>query len=543
MASSRPAQPSAEDSPWPLGLLHASPGLLRLDPSGGALLLLVLAALLGWSWLWRRPEPGIPPGPTPWPVVGNFGFVLLPPFLRRKSWPYGQAKTNTSNTSGLSAQLLLAELAHVYGKIYSFFIGHYLVVVLNDFHSVREALVQQAEVFSDRPRMPLSYILTKGKGIVFAHYGPVWRQQRKFSHSTLRHFGLGKLSLEPKIIEEFRFVKEEMQKHGEDPFNPFPIVNNAVSNIICSLCFGQRFDYTNSEFKNMLNFMSRALEICLNTQLLLVNICPWLYYLPFGPFKELRQIEKDITTFLKKIIKDHRESLDVANPQDFIDMYLLHVEEERKNNSNSSFDEDYLFYIIGDLFIAGTDTTTNSLLWCLLYMSLNPDVQEKVHEEIERVIGVDRAPSLTDKAQMPYTEATIMEVQRLSVVVPLSIPHMTSEKTVLQGYTIPKGTIILPNLWSVHRDPAIWETPDDFCPNRFLDDQGQLIKKESFIPFGIGKRVCMGEQLAKMEVFLMFVGLMQSFTFALPEGSKPNLTGKYGLTLAPHPFNIIVSKR
>lgn len=174
---------------------------------------------------------------------------------------------------------------------------------------------------------------------------------------------------------------------------------------------------------------------------------------------------------------------------------------------------------------------------------MHPNIQEKIHEEIARVIGADRAPSLTDKAQMPYTEATIMEVQRLSTVVPLSIPHMTSEKTVLQGFTIPKGTIILPNLWSVHRDPAIWEKPNDFYPDRFLDDQGQLIKKETFIPFGIGKRVCMGEQLAKMELFLMFVSLMQSFTFVLPKDSKPILTGKYGLTLAPHPFNIIISKR
>ncbi|XP_045854548.1 cytochrome P450 2U1 isoform X1 [Meles meles] len=532
-------QPPAEGSPWPLRLLPAPPGLLRLDPTGGALWLLSIAALLGWSWLWRHRARGIPPGPTPWPVVGNFGFVLLPPFLRRKSWLYRRARVAGTEPSALSPQLLLADLARVYGNVFSFFIGHYLVVVLSDFHSVREALVQQAEIFSDRPRVPLVSLVTKEKGIVFAHYGPVWRQQRKFSHSTLRHFGLGKLSLEPRIIEEFRYVKEEMQKHGEHPFDPFPIVNNAVSNIICSLCFGRRFDYTNSEFKKMLNLMSRALEICLNTQLLLVNICSWLYYLPFGPFKELRQIEKDITTFLKKIIKDHRESLDVKNPQDFIDMYLLHVEEERKNNSNSSFNEDYLFYIIGDLFIAGTDTTTNSLLWCLLYMSLNPDVQEKVQEEIERVIGADRVPSLTDKARMPYTEATIMEVQRLTVVVPLAIPHMTSEKTVLQGYTIPKGTVILPNLWSVHRDPAIWEKPDDFYPNRFLDDQGQLIKKETFIPFGIGRRVCMGEQLAKMELFLMFVSLMQSFTFALPKDSKkPIMTGRYGLTLAPHPFNL-----
>lgn len=212
-------------------------------------------------------------------------------------------------------------------------------------------------------------------GVVFAQYGPIWRQQRKFSHSTLRHFGLGKLSLEPKIIKEFKYVKEEMQKHGGDPFDPFPIVHNAISNIICLMCFGRRFDYTNNEFKKMLTFMSRGLEICLNSQLQLVNICSWLYYLPFGPFKEFRVIENDIINFLKRIIKEHRESLDAENPRDFIDMYLLHVDEEKKNNSNSSFNEDYLLYIISDLFVAGTDTTTNSLLWCLLYMSLNPDVQ------------------------------------------------------------------------------------------------------------------------------------------------------------------------
>ncbi|XP_010639842.1 cytochrome P450 2U1 isoform X1 [Fukomys damarensis] len=381
-------------------------------------------------------------------------------------------------------------------------------------------------------------------GLVFARYGPVWRQQRKFSHATLRHFGLGKLSLEPRIIEEFRFVQQEMQRHGDAPFSPAPIISNAVSNVICSLCFGQRFDYADRGFKQLLALMSRGLEICLSSQVLLVNVCPWLYYLPFGPFKELRRIQKDITAFLKQIIQEHRAALDAGSPQDFIDMYLLHAEGERGRHGGSSFSEDYLFYIIGDLFIAGTDTTTNSLLWCLLYLALHPDVQEKVHGEIERVIGPSRAPSLTDKARMPYTEAAIMEVQRLTAVVPLAIPHMTSEKTVLQGFTIPKGTVVLPNLWAVHRDPAVWEKPDEFHPNRFLDDQGQLLKTEAFIPFGIGKRVCMGEQLAKMELFLMLVSLLQSFTFSLPEdAAEPVLTGRFGLTLAPHPFNVVVSKR
>lgn len=512
---------------------------LHLRAAGGALLLCGMALLLGWVWLrWQR-ACGIPPGPAPRPLVGNIGHLLVPRFLRLQFWLGQGGQTDT-----VGWHVRLAKLAGIYGNVFSLFVGHHLVVVLSDFHSVREALVQQAEVFSDRPRMPLISIMTKEKGIVFAHYGVIWKQQRKFSHSTLRHFGLGKLSLEPKIIEEFKYVKEEMQKHGDTPFSPFPIISSAVSNIICSLCFGQRFDYTNKEFKKVLDFMSRGLEICLHSQIFLINICSWFYYLPFGPWRELRQIERDITCFLKNIIKEHQESLDASNPQDFIDMYLLHLEEERRNGSTTSFNEDYLFYIIGDLFVAGTDTTTNSLLWCLLYMSVNPDVQKKVHEEIERVIGCDRLPSLTDKAQMPYTEATIMEVQRLSMAVPLAIPHMTSEKTVLQGYTIPKGTVVIPNLWSVHRDPAIWEKPDDFCPDRFLDDQGQLLKRETFIPFGIGKRVCMGEQLAKMELFLMFVSLMQSFTFALPAGSeKPIMTGRFGLTLAPHPFNVTVSKR
>ncbi|XP_068950939.1 cytochrome P450 2U1 [Petaurus breviceps papuanus] len=534
-------------APGPGGSL----GSLRLlqDPLSCALLLPLLLLpllLLAWGVLLSR-QRGVPPGPRPWPLVGNLGFVLLPTALKRwsSSLPSPlRCAPRTGEPRLSSPQVILAHMARIYGPIFSFYLGPYLVVVLCDFHSVREALVQQADVFSDRPRVPLISIFTKEKGIVFAHYGPVWRQQRKFSHSTLRHFGLGKLSLEPKIIEEFKYVKEEMQKHGGNPFNPFPIISNAISNVICSMCFGQRFEYNNSDFKKMLNLMSRGLEISINNQILLINICSWLYYLPFGLFKELRQIEKDLTVFLKGIIREHRETLDMENPQDFIDMYLLHMEEERKNNSNSSFNEDYLFYIIGDLFIAGTDTTTNSLLWCLLYMSLNPEVQEKVHKEIEKVIGPDRAPSLTDKVHMPYTEATIMEVQRMSVVVPFGIPHMTSEKTILQGYTIPKGTLIVANLWSVHRDPAIWEQPNNFCPERFLDKEGKLIKKEYFIPFGIGKRVCMGEQLAKMELFLMFVSLMQTFTFTLPKDSKkPIMTGRFGLTLSPHPFNVIVSKR
>uniref|UniRef100_A0ABM5GJU2 Cytochrome P450 2U1 isoform X2 n=1 Tax=Pogona vitticeps TaxID=103695 RepID=A0ABM5GJU2_9SAUR len=475
-----------------------------LEPVNSALLAAAAGLLLGLWWLLgRRALDGMPPGPKPWPLVGNMGFALvpIPPLLKRLRGGGGggggsgggarpQSFGDVMSAAGRppSVHVALTNLTKVYGSIFSLFVGSRPLVVLSEFEAVRDALVNQAEVFSDRPSIPIVTILTKKKGVVFAPYGPVWKKQRKFSHSTLRHFGLGKHSLEPKIIEEFKYVKEEILKHGRDQFNPFPIIGNAVSNVICSMAFGRRFDYDDMEFKTLLKVMSRCLEITLNIHVLLINICPWLYYLPFGPFRELRQAEIDITAFLKKIIIQHRETLDAQNPRDFIDMYLLHVDEEKKTNSESSFDDDYLFFIIGDLFIAGTDTTSNTLLWSLLYMSLHPDEQKKVQEEIDLIIGRDRAPSLADKARMPFTEATIMEVQRMTVVVPLSIPRMASETT--------------------------------------------------------GKRVCMGEQLAKMELFLIFVSLLQSFTFQFPEDSqKPSMEGRFGLTLAPFPFNIIALKR
>lgn len=246
------------------------------------------------------------------------------------------------------------------------------------------------------------------QGVIFAPYGPVWKQQRKFSLATLRHFGVGRHSLEPKIIEELKFIKEEMLKHGKDSFSPFPIIRNAVSNVICSMAFGRRFNYEDVEFKTMLKNMARALELSVDSSMILVNICPWLYYLPFGPFRELRKTELDITAFLKKIIAQHRDTLDAANPRDFIDMYFLHAEEE-KNNKESSFNEDYLFFIIGDLFIAGTDTTSNTILWCLLYMSLYPEVQGKtILGVLETPLGFSELRAIGNSIEVIRSAATYL---------------------------------------------------------------------------------------------------------------------------------------
>lgn len=149
--------------------------------------------------------------------------------------------------------------------------------------------------------------------------------------------------------------------------------------------------------------------------------------------------------------------------------------------------DEQLVAIVGDLFAAGTETTATTLRWAIIYMIYHPDIQNKVQAEIHAVIGPHRLPSIKDKAAMPYSEACILEIQRMADIIPLGVPHTVTQDIVFRGYSIPKGTTIMSNLYSVHRDTDIWHKPYEFNPGRFIDDQGKIFKKEQVIPFSMGK--------------------------------------------------------
>ncbi|XP_051885538.1 vitamin D 25-hydroxylase isoform X2 [Pristis pectinata] len=202
-----------------------------------------------------------------------------------------------------------------------------------------------------------------------------------------------------------------------------------------------------------------------------------------------------------------------------------------------------LIYTVGELIIAGTETTTNALRWAILYMALYPNIQEKVHQEIDTIVGKNQIPSLENKSQMPYTEAVLHEVLRYCNIAPLGIFRATTKNTVVRGYSIPKGTTVITNLYSVHFDEKYWNTPYLFCPERFLDKNGQFVKKEAFVPFSVGRRHCLGEQIARMELFLFFTMLLQRFHIHFPPGTIPNLKPKLGMTLQPHPYLISAERR
>uniref|UniRef100_A0A8D0C8T2 Cytochrome P450 n=1 Tax=Salvator merianae TaxID=96440 RepID=A0A8D0C8T2_SALMN len=482
-------------------------------------------------------------------VLGIFlmCFLLLCDFMkRRRSWnryPPGPASFPFIGTmlqiDHNNPHLSFTQLCKKYGNIFSLQNCWNNVVVLNGFKVIKEALVDKSEDFADRPFFAVYTQLEyrKNHGLILAKYGPSWKEQKRFILSALKDFGVGKKTLEDLVTEEAEHLCSSFSSKEGRPFDPHHLLNNAVSNIICSITFGKCSLYKEQNFQTLLNLLeeSKKEESGFLTQLL--HAIPALLFIP-GIMQKAFRHQKELFGLLCDLVKMHKETWLPSCKRGIVDAYLEEVE-KRKNDENSSFSEENLTLIIGDLFAAGTETTTSTLRWGLLYMVLHSNVQSKVQEEIDKVIGKNRPPKMEDQAKMPYTRAVIHEIQRVGDIVPLGLPHMTYRDTEVQGFFIPKGTTIVPNLSSVLKDEAMWEKPHHFHPEHFLDDKGQFAKQTGFMPFSAGRRACPGEQLARTELFLFFSRLLQHFTFRIPENHpRPSNDGYFALTRTPYTYQI-----
>jgi hypothetical protein len=285
-------------------------------------------------------------------------------------------------------------------------------------------------------------------------------------------------------------------------------------------------------------------------------------------------IVKEPIEFLTPFIDAHLKEHDPDNPRDFIDAYI----NEMKSNTDptSSFNinnskliyrsipvvklfkmygcimylflyltEQGLVFTILDLFIAGVETTSTTLTWIFLYMARNQHVQEKLAEEIDRVVGQSRLPSLSDRPNMPYTEAVIHEVMRAATMAPMAVPHSTTEDVVFHGYHIPKKTMVWLNLYEIHNSFELWGDPENFRPERFLTKDGTKFERhEGFVPFSLGKRVCPGESLARDELFLFTTSLFQIFRVSCdPSGPPPEYVSDRGGIYIPKAHKLVLNLR
>uniref|UniRef100_A0A8C9HUU7 Cytochrome P450 2D6 n=1 Tax=Piliocolobus tephrosceles TaxID=591936 RepID=A0A8C9HUU7_9PRIM len=387
------------------------------------------------------------------------------------------------------------QLRRRFGDVFSLQLAWTPVVVLNGLAAVREALVTCGEDTADRPPLPIYQVL-----------------------------GIGPRS-------------------QGCPFRPNGLLDKAASNVIASLTCGCRFEYDDPRFLRLLDLAQEGLKEESGFLHQVLNAVPLLLRIPALAGKVLPS-QKAFLTQLDELLTEHRMTWDPAQPpRDLTEAFLAEMEKAKKN-PESSFNEENLRLVVADLFSAGMVTTSTTLAWGLLLMILHPDVQRRVQQEIDDVIGQVRRPEMGDQARMPYTTAVIHEVQRFGDIVPLNMPHMTSRDIEIQGFLIPKGTTLFTNLSSVLKDEAVWEKPFRFHPEHFLDAQGHFVKPEAFLPFSAGRRACLGEPLARMELFLFFTCLLQRFSFSVPAGQpRPSHSHVMGFLVTPSPYELCAVPR
>jgi len=192
---------------------------------------------------------------------------------------------------------------------------------------------------------------------------------------------------------------------------------------------------------------------------------------------------------------------------------------EYVNNLNpGECDLKELRFIVRDLVAAGMAAIAAHLNWALVLLGNRPKIVERIQKDIDASVPRDRLPCIADKPNLSYLEATILEILRFSMGGPLGVPRSAACDTEVRGYNIPKGSMVITNLWAAHMDPVIWKDPEIFCPERFLDENGGIINKEIMISFSMGKRSCVGEILARQEMFLFVATVLQQFNILPPEG-------------------------
>ncbi|XP_078517168.1 cytochrome P450 2G1-like [Lissotriton helveticus] len=448
--------------------------------------LLAIGFLFLLAWASVKKGGNLPPGPTPLPFLGN----LL------------QLKGSDLYTS-------LLELRKKYGPVYTVYFGPRPVVILCGFEAVKEALIDQGGDFEGRGELPIVDNVFKGFGVIFSN-GERWKKLRNFCITTLRNFGMGKRSIEERISEEIQFLLVEFHKTKERPFNTNTCFRLAASNVVCSIVYGNRFEYDDDRIISLLKMLHCIFYQMSSGWGKLYNMFPnILKHLP-GPHNSLFRSCENIKTYAAERVKDHIESLDPNCPRDLIDCFLIRMEKEKENTHTEFFTENLLNILI-NLFCAGTETVSTTLTMGMLILLKHPEIEEKLHEEIYRVIGPNRSPAFEDRVNMPYTEAVIHEIQRFSNVIPLNVPHSVTKDTQFRGYMLPKGINVYPVLGSVLNDPKEFRDPMNFNPGHFLDENGRFKKSEAFMPFSAGKRVCPGEGLARVELFLFLTSIIQNF--------------------------------
>ncbi|KAL4566476.1 hypothetical protein LXL04_030591 [Taraxacum kok-saghyz] len=460
----------------------------------------------------------LPPGPTPWPIVGNLPHL------------------------GAMPHHSLAALATRYGPLMHLRLGFVDVVVAASASVAAQFLKAHDANFASRPpNSGAQHIAYNYQDLVFAPYGPRWRMLRKICSVHL---------FSAKSLDDFRYVRQEevailtraLVGDGKSAVKLGQLLNVCTTNALARVMLGRRVfgdgsgggDAKADEFKDMVvEMMVLAGEFNLGD---FIPVLDWFDLQ--GITKKMKNLHARFDSFLNTILEEHRTGSGGASGHVDLLSTLISLKDDADGEGGKLTDIEIKALLL-NLFAAGTDTSSSTVEWAIAELIRHPQLLKQAQKEMDTVVGPDRLITESDLTQLPFLQAIVKETFRLHPSTPLSLPRIASESCEINGYTIPKGSTLLVNVWAIARDPKMWTDPLEFRPTRFLpggEKPNVDVKGNDFevIPFGAGRRICAGMSLGLRMVQLLTGTLVQAFDWELANGLQPeklNMEEAYGLTL------------
>ncbi len=490
---------------------------------------LCLAGLLLWI-LWRyisRDRLGFLPGPKGIPVFGN-----------------------TFQIDSIKSRLNFHQWAKQYGGVYRLKLPIGDIVVVSDYKYIRECLVNKGGEFAGRVVFYRGRYLEMNDSVLVMEPNERWRHIRKLSHRYMKQFGDGISRLEEILLQNADYMMEELESRVGQPMDTLDILKMTALRSITVLLLGRTLEEEDLLLSMLLKYEKDMMYLTeMSPEVLLMDFFPWLVHMPLTVSRKMRkfkQFQAECWARIKEMqARDSGESL--------TSLFLEAMGDQEANMSGKiSEAEAKMSSLI--LILAGVSTTARALHFILNAMAFRTDIQNKVREEIRTVMSQEGVSRITvqQRPKMPYLRATILECLRAYGPVPSTGPHTPVTDTELPGIgTIPKGTFVRVNIWTLHHDEEFWGDPDVIRPERFLDDDGQLVppdhpNRKHLLPFGAGPRVCLGEVFAMTRLFLWTAAVINKFEITpSPDSDKSWMNPHVHLNrllLEPLPNTVVFSQ-
>ena len=481
----------------------------------------IVTAVLVWLCFQVTGNRKEPPGPWGLPVVGYL------PFLGRK------------------LHIGLTKLWRKYGDVYQVRIGTRKIVVINGQRAIREALLNKAIDFAGRPDF-FSYTMVPNFG--FCTYSQQYRFHKKL---TLKSFGAFSKERKSELQEvghkAVGILINGIKNANSEPIEPKPFLYKSACTIMGYICYGQIFDGDSPEVQTILD---RASDFGRGVTFgVICDYIPWSKVLIKGKLERFKWLLDRIQDYSDQLFSVYIEPRNSENMKDMtlIEMFQkLSKDTCEINKQDQPFTESEMKTTVSTLFGAGFGTISETIRCGLKLMAIHRTVQKKVQEEIDRTISREHLPEFDDINDMPYTSAVLNEIYRYHSMSALAITHSATCDTELDGYCIAKDTPVVFNLYSAHRDDAVFKNPYAFDPDRFLTPDGQLNSNavDNVIPYSLGIRRCGGEIIARLEIVLFFVTVMQCCTIEEAPGhplDPEDCIFTFGVS--HNPFKVIFKQR